>query len=327
MTQKRAVVTGGAGFIGTHLVTQLAEAGHDVLVVDPKAGADMFPDGVRIENFSILERNRLQQVLDGAQWVFHQAAIAHLWWPDRKAYDQVNREGTAAVLAAARECGCERLIVTSTEAILRDWRDRSSRPLTEHEPTPPLKAMPGPYCRSKWQADRLARQAAEDGLDVVSLYPTVPVGKGDRWKTAPTRMLETFLLNTPPVFLPTSLNLVPVESVAEAHVLAAGKAAAGDRFIIGGRDVQLSTLLEWLERKTGRPMPKRRIPYVLAQLVGTVSEGMARLTGMAPQAPLEGVRLARRHWSVDSSYAKEVLDWHPGEVSKAVMDAVDELMT
>ncbi|MEN8206515.1 MAG: NAD-dependent epimerase/dehydratase family protein [Pseudomonadota bacterium] len=326
MARKRTVVTGGAGFIGAHLVSQLVAAGHDVTVVDPQAEAGMFPDVVRIEKASILDQKLLQRSFSGAQWIFHLAGIAHLWSSDRKTYDRVNRQGTARVLAAAGDCGCEKLIVTSTEAILRDWRDHGDHTLTELEPSPPIEAMPGPYCRSKWQANHLIHKTARRSPGVISLYPTIPVGPGDRWKTAPAQMLETFLFNTPPVYLQTVLNLVPATDVASAHLLAAEKAEPGDRFILGGQDIKLSTLLEWLEMKTGQRMPKRHIPYVLAQAIGFFSEGIARITGKSPLATLEGVRLARHAWRVDSSHAQKVLGWHPGKARNAVLEAIDEMM-
>lgn len=299
-----ALVTGGAGFVGRHLVAQLAAAGGPVRVLDVAPRPPEFGDDVDYRQGSILDAEALAGAMAGVDTVYHLAANPHLWARDKSVFHRINVDGTAAVLSAVRQAGVRRIVVTATEVILRDWRSNSPEPLTEAEPTPPASAMAGPYTRSKHAADRLVREAAQAGLPVVSLYPTVPIGPGDVNMTAPTAMLRGFLEGKTPAFLDCRLNLIAVGDVAAAHILAAEKAAPGARYIIAGEDVLLSDLLDWLEEISGRPVPQRRVPYWLAAASGHVGTFVAdHLTGRAPMGPIEGVRLARGRWPIDGGKA------------------------
>lgn len=322
-----ALVTGGAGFVGRHVVAQLPAAGEPVRVLDPAPRPTAFDGDVDYRQGSILDADMLAGAMTGVETVYHLAANPHLWARDKRVFHRINVEGTAAVLSAARSAGVRKIVVTSTEVILRDWRSDSLDPLTEIEPTPSASAMAGPYSRSKQAADRLVREAAEGGLPVVSLYPTVPIGAGDVNLTAPTAMLKGFLMGKTPAFLDCRLNLVAVEDVAAAHILAAEKALPGARYIIAGEDVLLGDLLSWLEEISGRAMPKRRVPYWLAAASGHVGTFVAdRLTGQAPLGPIEGVRLARGRWPIDGSKAVRELGLTLTPARVAVERAVDWLL-
>ena len=123
-----AVVTGGAGFIGRHLVSMLLDCGFQVRVVDVQEHKNF---DSRVEYFcgSILDQALLQTVMEGAGHVFHLAANPNLWVEDKNEFHQVNFMGTRAVLEAARRAGVQRIVHTSTESILKGQHeeDGSSR--------------------------------------------------------------------------------------------------------------------------------------------------------------------------------------------------------
>lgn len=308
----RVLITGGAGFIGRHLHKQLLDEGYEVQVLDPRSGTG-----------SILDVMTVRQAMKDVDLVFHLAALAHLWAADHRDYERVNVEGTRVVLAEARRAGVKRIIVTQTEVILRGYDISTGRPLCEDEPAALVSEMAGPYSVSKWQADRLCRETND--LDIVSLYPTVPVGAGDDAMTAPTAMLEMFLNAPPPAYLPATLNYVPVEDVARAHILAAQKADAGARFLIAGEDWTMERIFDLVASYSDKAMPARRIPYVLARISASISERLAGITKNAPLATVEGVRFAKNTWLMDASHAREVLGWEAGDVSDALNDALSWL--
>lgn len=320
------LVTGGAGFIGSHVVARLAAQGHEVRVLDPAARAARLPPGVESHAASLLDAAALAKAARGVRTVFHLAAHATFGASDAGLYERVNHLGTRALLKAAAEAGAERVLVTSTALVLRDWRDGGPRPLDETTPRPPLAAMPGPYSRSKWRAETAALEALAEGLPVTLLYPTAPLGPPGDWRTEPTEMLRRFLLHPPPAFLETLLNLPDVEDVAEAHLLAAERGRAGGRYLLAADDLAFSDLLAALAEVSGRAMPRRRIPGPLAMAAARIAEPVARLRGGIPAATVEGVRCALHPRRLDAGLAARELGWRPQSSLDAVRRAARAIL-
>ncbi len=313
-----SLVTGGGGFIARHLVAQLTKLGVPVRVLDPLAAPADFPSGVDVIQGSVLDKAALDAALGGAVHVYHLAANAHLWARDRASFAAINVEGTRALLEAARAHRPEKIIVTSSETILRGWRDRNPSPISEDEPTPGVQAMAGPYTRSKLAQDALAREAARSGLPVITVYPTLPVGPGDRHMTAPTRMVLDLLRGDTPAMLETRLNFIAVEDAARGHILAAAKGTPGGRYILGGQNMTIGEFLALLGEVSARPMPARCIPWWLAALSARVMELAAAVTGNAPRASVEAVRLAKHQSFVDTARARNDLGFEAGSVGEAL---------
>ncbi len=318
LTSNISLVTGGAGFIGRHLVRQLAERGERVRVLDVEPGPIPLPTGIEVVEGSILDAPLLQTTMRGVRRLYHLAAEPNLWARDKASFHRINYEGTCAVLQAAREAGVERVVYTSTESILKG-NTETDDPIDEGGQPPGLSDMPGHYCRSKYLAERMVLEAATAGLPVIVVNPTLPVGPGD-WKlTPPTRMIRGFLTGVFPAYLQFQLNLVPVEDVARGHILAAERGRIGERYILGGENITLSELLTTLERLTGQAMPKRRVPYWLALVTGIASEFIAdHVTRQSPAAPLAGVRLARTPSNSQSIKARAELGFEVGSLEAAL---------
>ena len=321
-----ALVTGGAGFIGRHLVGQLVASGTEVRVLDVARRPPTFPDSVSYTRGTVLDHMQLAALMDGVQELYHLAAIAHLWVEDPRRYRQINVEGTRRVLDAAVNARVRRIVVTSTETILRGWRDPNPAPVTEQDRPPRRGELPGPYSISKAAAHAIARRQADAGAPIAIVYPTVPVGPGDDTFTAPTAMIRDFVNGKTPAFLESGLNLVPVEDVARGHILAARRGEPRGRYLLGGETLQLSELVAMLEDLTGHRMPRKTVPFWLALAAGHVATAAAdALTHKAPAAPLEGVRLAKITRKVDSSHARQTLGWRAGPVEQAVGRCVEWL--
>jgi dihydroflavonol-4-reductase len=187
--------------------------------------------------------------------------------------------------------------------------------------------MPGPYTRSKHLGERAALAASHNGLDVVVVNPTIPMGPGDRNKTPPAAMLSLFLSGGSPFFLDCILNVVDVRDVAEGMLRAAEHGRPGERYVLGGENVALRDLLPRIGRLSGRPMPKRTVPKPVALAAGALSGFIAdRLTGKPPTVTREGVILALRSAPFDSGKAKRELGYKPARVDDALAKAVAELV-
>jgi dihydroflavonol-4-reductase len=326
-----SLVTGGCGFMGRHLVSLLSARGDRVRILDlrdwPSSPAMPLPANVEMRLGSIRDREVLARASAGVDRVFHLAANPNLWAADPNAFHEVNYEGTCRVIDAAAAAGVNRFVYTSTESILKNINaPRASRQaLIDEKVHHSVNDVPGPYCRSKFRAEEAAHAAARDGLPVVIVNPTMPIGPGDFLLTPPTRMILGFLNGTTPAYLDCDFNLVDARDAALGHLLAAEHGRIGERYILGHENLSLGHLLAELQRLTGLSMPRHRVPYWLAYVSALVSEGMANITKKPPMAPLTGVRLARSSMAFDCSKARTELNWQCRPLEQSLRDTIADL--
>jgi hopanoid-associated sugar epimerase len=318
------VVTGGAGFIGSHLVGRLAAEGHRVRVVErPGAEASHLPSEVEVIRADIRDRGATCRAIAGARRVYHLAANPNLWARDRGEFEAVNHQGTIHVLDAALRGGAERVVHVSTESILT--RARSTGPILEDVEISPSDAV-GPYCLSKLRAENYAMARARAGAPVVIVNPTMPVGPGDRGVSPPTRLIRDFCHGELPARMDCTLNLIDVRDVAHGLVLAMDRGLPGRRYLLGGENLTLAGLLGILSELSGVPVPRWSVPYPVGLVVAFVSELWAdRVTGRPPKATMTGVRLTRRTMHFDASRSLEALGLVPRPIRESLDDAIDWL--
>jgi dihydroflavonol-4-reductase len=153
--------------------------------------------------------------------------------------------------------------------------------------------------------------------------PTLPVGPGDVNLTPPSRMLLGFLNGEMPAYLQSTLNIVDVRDLADAHLAAADRGEPGRRYVIGNETVQLSELLRVLGEVSGVKMPRWRVPYPLAWAVAACSEAWATcVTRRPPLATVTGVRLTRMPVSEDVATAPRELGLTLRPLRASLADAV-----
>lgn len=313
----RCLVTGGAGFIGSHLVRLLLDRGHSVRVIDlaPSPGLDGRAEFVQ---GTILDEPLMRSAMEHIDQVFHLAANPHLWAPDKHCFVQTNLHGTQIVLNTAASAGVQRMVHTSTELVFVARRGKEAGVIDENIRTT-LGDMLGSYCRSKYLAEQEVSNAAARGFPAIIVNPTLPIGPGDYKLTPPTRMIVDFLNGENPAYMDCEMNLVDVEDVAFGHILAADRGRIGERYILGGETVHMSRLLLMLAEFTGLGMPRTRVPYLLALGVAGVSEWIAdRISRKSPKASLAGVRIAGVSGICDSSKAVRELGFKPRPVRQAL---------
>ncbi len=315
------IVTGGAGFIGSHLVRQLVEQGHLVRVIErPGARVDHLPPAAQVYFADIRDRKALAQAFDRGRWVYHLAANPNLWVRDRGEFEAVNYQGTVNVLDAALAADAERVLHTSTESILT--RARAVGPIDENVEIT-LNDAVGPYCRSKLLAEQYAFFLAGRGLPVVVANPTMPVGPGDWNLSPPTRLILDFCRGALPGIMECTLNLIDVRDVAHGLTLVMHKGLPGRRYILGHTNLTLGGLLGILSELTGERVPRLRVPYGLALSFAWLSELWAdRVSGRSPKATVTGVRLGRRIMHFDTTRTDAEIGFQARPVRDSLADAV-----
>jgi dihydroflavonol-4-reductase len=286
----KVFLTGGTGFVGSHVVRELRERGAQV----------------RDERVELLDRTALEQAFGRCDAVVHVAAL-YSYDADPALVERVNVEGTRNVIEACKNVGIRRLLVTSTAGTCGPV---PGRPATE-EDEPPAWELSVPYKRSKLAAEGLALAA---GAIVVN--PTTPIGDGDRKPTPTGRMIRDVATGRIRGYVATTgLNVVDVRDVARGHALALERGEEGERYLLGGANLPLADVFAAIAEAAGRPHPTLRVPY-------SVAVGAARL-GLANR---NEVRLARLPMYFSSEKAENALGYRPGPVGPALARAAAEAL-
>ena len=321
-------VTGASGFIGANLVHELLARKHRVKAL-LRPGSDLL--GLRGAEFERVEGDladgaKLKAAMRGCDWCFHVAASYHLWLRDYRPMYVANVEGTRNVISAAAAAGCQHIVYTSTVGCIGLPEPMEGLIIPSDEATPVSGAqMKNHYKRSKWQAEQVATQMAREGLPVIIVNPSAPVGPRDIKPTPTGQVIVDFLNGKMPAYLDTGLNWVHVRDVAVGHILAAEKGRIGERYILGNAEgnwtmKQAFTILEEL---TGVRAPRFRVPYSLALIAAYANEALSLVTRRPPKAPLAGVRMARYKMYFNPSKAIRELGLPQTPPKQALADAAE----
>jgi len=292
-------VTGATGFIGSHLVRELLARKHRVKALVRPGSDRRGLDGLEVETVEgdVSDAKLLRSEMEGCEWCFHCAASYHLWLPDYRPMYATNVEGTFNVIDAAGYTGCQRIIHTSTVGCIGMPKTVNGEimPSTEVDIISDAE-ITSDYKRSKWQAELIAMKFAREGLPIIVVNPSAPVGPGDSKPTPTGQIIVDFLNRELPAYLETGLNWVHVRDVVVGHILAAEKGQLSQRYILGNRlgNWTMEQTLAVLEEISGIRAPKVKVPHWVAVAAAHVDEGTSFFTKRRPKAPLAGVRMAKQ---------------------------------
>ena len=317
-----ALVTGGTGFVGANVVRELLAPRRSVRVLARPRSDRRVLAGLDVEicEGNLLDPASLRRAVKGVHLVFHVAADYRLWARDPEELHRVNVGGTRAVLEAAGEAGVSRVVYTSTVGALGIPADGT--PGTEETPVS-LRDMIGPYKASKFLAEQVALGFAHQGLPVVIVNPSAPVGPWDVKPTPTGQMVVDFLAGRMVATLDTGLNLVHVRDVARGHLLAGERGKIGEKYILGSRNLSLAEIGALLSEITGIRPPRVRIPYWVAWCAALSMEAVARVTGRPPRVALTAVRMAKKRMYFSSAKAVRELGLPQTDARTALRDAAE----
>jgi dihydroflavonol-4-reductase len=319
------LVTGGAGFIGQHLVSALVARDRKVRVLDRRPPLCAIP-GVEYVAGSVLDSALVDDTLRDVEEVYHLAGLPGMWLPQKSDFHAVNFQGTEVVIAAARKRGTARFLHCSTESIL--FRPPSLKDTSDERSLLPPQQMPGVYTRSKMLAEQSAAQAAAAGFPLVIGTPTMPIGPHDHNLTPPTAMLRQFLHGRVQMYLDFVVNLVDVRDVAAGLVLAMERGQVGHRYILGGESISLSKILKLMAAISGRRSLAIPVPGKVAEAAAAMLEFVAdHVTHRPPAGTAEGVRIALRATDLSIEKARSELGYTPRPVEPALRDTIAYLLS
>ena len=316
------LITGASGFLGAALVDVFRAAGFPVriLVRASSPRTNLTWTDVETAEGDMRDAAAVAGAMRGMRYLVHAAADYRLWAPDMEELVRTNRDGTRLLMEAALRAGVERIVYTSSVATIKPHDDGT--PADETRPLTPGTAI-GAYKRSKVVAERVVDEmVARDGLPAVIVNPSTPIGPRDVKPTPTGRIIQEAALGRMPAFVDTGLNLAHVDDVAAGHLLALRKGRHGEKYILGGENVLLSQMLADIAGMVGRKPPTVNLPRAVVYPIAFVSEQVARFTGKAPFATIDGIRMSRYRMFFTDAKARAELGYTARPYREGLSDAI-----
>ena len=316
------LLTGATGFVGSAVARVLAARGHSLRVLTRPTSDRRNLAGVEAEVVTgdLTDPDSLARAAAGCRYVVHVAADYRFWVPNPADMLRANVQGSIAMMRAAQRAGAERIVHCSSVAALGHTADGS--PADEATPVDEAGLI-STYKRSKYQAEQAVLELVRaESLPVVVVNPAAPVGPRDIKPTPTGKMIMDAANGRMPAYLDTGLNVVHVDDVAEGHVLALERGRIGERYILGGENLDLKDLLTLVAQVAGRRPPAIRLREAWLWPVAAGMEAFARLTGIAPMMTRDVLKMARWKMFFSSDKAIAELGYAPRPARQAVEDAV-----
>jgi dihydroflavonol-4-reductase len=319
----KVFVTGGTGFIGSHVVRKLRQRGDEVraLVRNPEKAAELQALGCEIVAGSLADAAAIRAGMEGCDAAIHGAAIYEVGVPESRheAMHEANVTGTETVLRAALEAGIPRVVYISTVAAFGNTHGEVVDESYEH----PGTSYTSYYERTKVEAHRLAKRLiAEEGLPAVIVQPGGVYGPDDH--SALGNQINQFLAGRLPLlpFPEAGFNMVHVDDVADGVLLALDKGRVGGSYVLGGEITTMRGLMETLGQVADRKPPKRAMPTGLLKAMTPIGPVVGKVMGQPPNlreliSTADNVTFWARH---DKAMAE--LDYSPRGLEQGLRDTL-----
>ena len=321
----RLLVTGATGFLGRHLVVTLRAAGHDVVALCRGDAPEVAALGASVRRGDVLDGASVRAAAEGCEGLFHCAGKVSRRPEDSDELYKIHVEGTKVTLDACRAAGVRRVVLASTSgvvAVSEDPRDVRG----EGAETPMDLIARWPYYRAKLYAERAALDRSGPEFEVVSVNPTLLLGPGDVHGSSTGDVVN--LLGGKVPFVPAGgLSFVDARDAAAAMLLAWERGRAGERYLIAACNLSIAAFFERIERISGAPAPRLRVPRSL-MLARAGASLLTRLSKHVPiDAPLDRIsaEMAQCFWYVDATKARTELGWAPRDPGDTLADTVADL--
>jgi dihydroflavonol-4-reductase len=312
------VVTGGAGYLGTVLVTRLLERGEQVRVVDLREPATVLQRGATWCRADVRDVAAMRDAVKGSTVVYHLAAVISVVGPMRGLVDSVNVGGVRTVAAAALEMRVPRLVHCSSVHAY-DLAAQVGRVVDERTARCTDTSRPA-YDRSKAAGEAELRRWVERGLDAVVVNPTGVIGAPDE---SPSRMGAALLAlwrRRLPAVVPGGFDWVDVSDVAEALMAAERLGRTGESYLIPGHRRSLTELADLARACSAKRLTGWVAPGWSVRMSVPLATVIARMTGSPLLPTREAIAALDSFPIIDGGKAARELGHAPRPIEQTMSD-------
>jgi dihydroflavonol-4-reductase len=313
------LVIGASGFLGSHVVRELATRGHRVRVMLRKTSSTKGIDDLDVERCygDVFDDEALRAAMVGCDVVYYCVVDARMWLRDPAPLFRTNVDGLRHVLDAAVDTGISKFVFTSTTGTLAI---SETKPVTEDDER--NWDQGGAYIESRVAAENLVMQyAREKGLHAVALCISTTYGPGDWQPTPHGSVIARVAKGAFPFYFDFSSEVVGIEDAARAMVLAAEGGRIGERYIISDKYMSTRDVHAIASRAAGVRPPRIKLPLKLLYLAAHVNDLAARVLRRDLPFAVVGLRMAELMSPLDHSKAECELGWKPEPVEKSIAEA------
>ncbi|KAJ1298480.1 hypothetical protein BS78_01G456900 [Paspalum vaginatum] len=318
----RVVVTGATGYLGGRLCAALADAGHAVrALVRRSSDVSGLPRDVDLAYGDVTDADSLSAAFDACDVVFHAAAAVEPWLPDASVFIKVNVGGLENVVKAAKRTpSVKKIIYTSSFFAIGPTDGYVADETQMHQG----KGYCTEYEKSKVLADRIALQAAADGVPITVVYPGVIYGPG---KLTTGNLVSRILIERFNGRLPGYIgdgydreSFCHVDDVVSGHIAAMEKGTVGQRYLLTGENMSFMQIFNMAANITNTKAPLFHVPLWLIEAYGWISVFVSHITGKLPLISYPTVRVLRHQWAYSCEKAKTELGYSPRNLTEGLSE-------
>ncbi len=314
-----AAVTGANGHIGNNLCRELLKQGYNVKVLirndsDALKGLDL-----ELIKGDVTDKESLQKLIEGADVVFHLAAIISINRRQKHLLPAINIEGTRNISEICLENNVKRFIHFSSVHALNQYP--LDKPLTEENPLAGNNTYA--YDRSKAEAEKIILNACEKGLNAIILNPTSVIGVNDYKPSLLGQAVLKIANGKLPALIPGGFDWVDVRDVVQGSISVIKKGRAGERYLLSGHWRTMKDLSSEINKYTGRKNPIK-IPTFSAKIGLPFIRLYGKIKNEAPLYTNESLNILKySNKNVSHSKAAEELDYTTHPFSETIKDTVE----
>lgn len=322
----KAFVTGGTGFVGTHIIQELDKAGWEIVALHRKS-SDLSElkkcQKVQFVLGDITDIDSLRRGMpEGVEAVFHTAgSVANLPHSQENTRYGINQDGTKNVVEVCLEKKIQRMIYTST-VVTYDFR----QPGKVDESFPKNYWCKDPYVNSKRLAEDEVDKGVQQGLDAVYMHPSAIFGAYDK-QTWSKMFLEIERGLPLPFAPPGGGSICHARKVAQAHVNAFSKGGKGEHYILGGPDKTWLDVAQAIAKILERKAPVAALPNFIFRIYGTLEFLISTQLGREPMLTPHSMDLLSEFVYSNSSKAIKDLDYDPSSLEETLQDCFQWMLS